>query len=53
MNIELPDPARADAVASLKRYFEENFEPRGDLPAGLLLNYILEEIGPHLQPRHS
>jgi uncharacterized protein (DUF2164 family) len=45
-NMELTELARADAIASLKRYFEENFEPLGDLPAGLLLNYILEEIGP-------
>lgn len=51
MTIELPDPARADAVASLKRYFDENFEPLGDLPAGLLLNYILEEIGPAIYNR--
>ncbi|HET9697583.1 MAG TPA: DUF2164 domain-containing protein [Terriglobales bacterium] len=45
--IELPKQARADAIASLKRYFEENLpEPIGDLPAGLLLDYFLEEIGP-------
>ena len=31
----------------MQRYFEENLsEPIGDLPAGLLLNFILEEIGP-------
>ena len=51
MTIELSDQARADAVASLKRYFEENFEPLGDLPAGLLLNYMLEEIGPAIYNR--
>ncbi len=46
-SLELPKEARAEAVASLKRYFDENMnEPLGDLPAGLLLNYILEEIGP-------
>ncbi len=45
-NFELPDQTRAEAIASLKRYFEENLEPIGDLPAGLLLNFILEEIGP-------
>jgi uncharacterized protein (DUF2164 family) len=45
--IELSKQARADAVDSLKRYFEENMpEPLGDLPAGLLLNFILEDIGP-------
>ena len=38
---------RADAIASIQRYFEENLpEPIGDLPAGLLLNFFLEEIGP-------
>ena len=37
---------RAEATASLKRYFEENLDPIGDLPAGLLLNFILEEICP-------
>jgi uncharacterized protein (DUF2164 family) len=46
-SIELSKQARADAIGSLQRYFEENLsEPIGDLPAGLLLNFILEEIGP-------
>ena len=44
--IELDKLHRADAIASLQRYFEENLDPVGDLPAGLLLNFILEEIGP-------
>jgi len=44
--IQLDKQHRNDAIASLQRYFEENLEPIGDLPAGLLLNYILEEIGP-------
>jgi uncharacterized protein (DUF2164 family) len=45
--IELSMQTRADAVASLKRYFEENMpEPLGDLSAGLLLNFILVDIGP-------
>ena len=47
ISIDLPKQARADAVASIQRYFEENMpEPLGDLPAGLLLNFFLEEIGP-------
>ncbi|HTW79960.1 MAG TPA: DUF2164 domain-containing protein [Terracidiphilus sp.] len=47
MNIELSKEARAQAVASLQRYFEENMsDPIGELPAGLLLNFFLEEIGP-------
>lgn len=45
--IELPKQARADAIASLQRYFEENMsEPLGNLSAGLLLDFIVEEIGP-------
>lgn len=45
--IEISKQARGDAIASLKRYFEENLsEPIGDLPASLLLNFFLEEVGP-------
>ncbi len=47
---ELTKQQRTEAIASLKRYFEENLSsidaPIGDLPAGLLLNFFLEEIGP-------
>jgi uncharacterized protein (DUF2164 family) len=47
MTIDLSPQARADAIASMRRYFQENMpEPIGDLPAGLLLNFFLEEIGP-------
>lgn len=52
MEIELTEVARADAIASLKRYFDEQMpEPLGDLPAGLLLNFVLEEIGPAIYNR--
>jgi uncharacterized protein (DUF2164 family) len=45
--IELSKPMRTAAIASIQRYFAENLpEPIGDLPAGLLLSFILEEIGP-------
>ena len=45
--IELSKTARTAAIASLQRYFTENMpEPIGDLPAGLLLNFLLEEVGP-------
>jgi uncharacterized protein (DUF2164 family) len=45
--MEIPKQERADAIASIKRYFQENMpEPIGDLAAGLLLNYFLEEVGP-------
>jgi len=47
MSIELSKEARADAIASIQQYFEQNLpEPIGELPAGLLLNFFLEEIGP-------
>ena len=44
--LELNKQHRTQAISSLQRYFEENLEPIGDLPAGLLLNFIIEEIGP-------
>lgn len=47
MAIEISKEARAELVASLRRYFDENMdEPIGELKAGLLLNYVLKEIGP-------
>lgn len=50
--IELSKQKRTDAVASIKRYFEQNMsEPIGDLAAGLLLNYFLEEVGPVIYNR--
>jgi uncharacterized protein (DUF2164 family) len=43
----LTKEARTDAIASLKRYFRENMpEPLGDLAAGLLVDFFLEEVGP-------
>jgi uncharacterized protein (DUF2164 family) len=50
VTLELTKQQRAAAISSLQRYFEENLSstdaPIGDLPAGLLLNFFLEEIGP-------
>lgn len=47
MSIELSKEVRADAIASIQQYFERNLpEPVGEMPAGLLLNFFLEEIGP-------
>ena len=47
MSIELPDEKRKTLIASIQRYFEQNMdEPIGNLAAGALLNYILQEIGP-------
>ncbi len=51
-DIDLSKQHRSAAIASLQRYCEENFsEPLSELRAGLLLNYILEEIGPAIYNR--
>jgi len=47
--IALSDDARAQAIASLKQYADENLDDAiGDLKAGLLLDFLLEEIGPSI-----
>jgi len=47
VKIELSKQVRADAITSIQRYFQENMpEPIGNMAAGLLLNYFVEEIGP-------
>ena len=47
MKIELSKQARSDAITSIQRYFQESMpEPIGNMAAGLLLNYFLEEVGP-------
>jgi uncharacterized protein (DUF2164 family) len=47
MNIEISKQVRTEAIASLQRYFRENMpEEIGDLAAGLLLTFFLEEVGP-------
>lgn len=47
MTIELAKEARAEAIASIERYFRENMEePIGNIAAGGLLGFFLEEIGP-------
>lgn len=46
VTLELTKQQRAEAIASMQRYFEENLDPIGEMPAGLLLNFLLEEIGP-------
>lgn len=52
IQIELNKQMRGDAVASIQRYFEENLhEPIGTLPAEMLLNFFLEEIGPAIYNR--
>ena len=52
MPIELPKDTRAQAIASIERWFRENRdEPIGNLAAGALLTFFLEEIGPTIYNR--
>ncbi|NCT95882.1 MAG: DUF2164 domain-containing protein [Comamonadaceae bacterium] len=47
MPIELSRDERAQAIASIERYFQEALDQRiGNIGAGALLNFFLEEIGP-------
>ena len=47
MTIELSKEARKEAISSIERYFAENMEEKiGNVAAGGLLGYFLEEIGP-------
>jgi uncharacterized protein (DUF2164 family) len=49
MAIELPKEVRGQAVASIERWFRENMdEPIGNVAAGGLLGFLLEEIGPSI-----
>ncbi|MES2787682.1 MAG: DUF2164 domain-containing protein [Pseudomonadota bacterium] len=47
MSIELPREVRQEAIASIERYFAENMDEKiGNIAAGALLGYFLEELGP-------
>lgn len=47
MTIEISSDATKQAIGSLQRYFSENMdEPIGELAAGVMLSFILKEIGP-------
>lgn len=47
MPIELNKDVRAEAIRSLERYFQEHLDERiGNIAAGALLDYVVEEIGP-------
>ena len=47
MKIELSKQVHSDAITSIQRYFQENMrESIGNMAAGLLLNYFVEEVGP-------
>jgi len=52
MAIELSKEARKDAIASIERYFLENMDEKiGNIAAGGLLGFFLEEIGPSIYNR--
>ena len=47
MSIELSKEQRAEAAASIERYFRANMdEPIGNMAAAALLNFFLAEIAP-------
>ena len=49
MTIELSKEDRKEAIASIERYFRENMEEKiGNIAAGGLLGFLLEEIGPSI-----
>lgn len=46
MTIELTKEARAQAIASIERYFSDELDQRiGNIAAGALLGFFLEEVG--------
>ncbi|TFZ03421.1 DUF2164 domain-containing protein [Ramlibacter rhizophilus] len=50
--IELPKDVRDQAVASIERYFRENMDEKiGNIAAGGLLGFFVEEIGPAIYNR--
>jgi uncharacterized protein (DUF2164 family) len=47
MALELSKEARSQAITSIERYFRENMDEKiGNVTAGALLGFFLEEIGP-------
>ena len=47
MTVELAPEQRKEAVASIERYFRENMDEKiGNIAAGALLGFFLEELGP-------
>ena len=52
MAIELSKEAKKEAIASIERFFADEREERiGNIAAGALLNFFLEEIGPSVYNR--
>jgi uncharacterized protein (DUF2164 family) len=49
MPLQLPDPAKTEALASLERWLAEHLdEPVGNITTRALLAFVVEEIGPLL-----
>jgi len=49
MSIELPKEARAQAIASIERWFQTERDERvGNIAAGALLGFFLQEVGPSI-----
>ncbi len=47
MTIEINKEVRDELVLSIQRYFDENMDEKiGNIAAGGLLGFVLEEIGP-------
>jgi uncharacterized protein (DUF2164 family) len=47
MAIEISKEQRQRAITSIERYFRQNMdEPIGNVSAGALLGFFLEEVGP-------
>lgn len=52
MTIELSKDDRAQALASIERYFRDNMDERiGNIAASGLLGFFIEEIGPCIYNR--
>ena len=52
MSVELSREARQEAIKSIERWFEqERGERIGNIAAGALLGFLLEEIGPSIYNR--
>ena len=52
MAIELSKEGKKEAIASIERFFQDEREERiGNIAAGALLNFFLEEIGPSVYNR--
>lgn len=49
MPIELSKEAKAQAISSIEKYFQENLDERiGNMAAASLLSFFLDEIGPSI-----